>query len=198
MMSAVCVLLAIAAEQRVTFIKSFPQSEPAYVAITVEENGAADYRTSPNDEQPVRFQLSAAETAGLFAAASQVDLSQRLEATVKVANMGKKTIRLVKDGKTGEQTFNYTEDLKARALTDWFERISESERLFLDLERSAKYEKIGANQSILLLQTSWERGRLVAPHQFLPLLDRIAKGESYVQMARTRAANLAATFRTIP
>ena len=191
-------LLALVSDERLIFTKSFPGSDPAYVGITVAESGAAEFRSDPKDEQPVTFQMSPADTAEMFALAAKLDLSASIESPVKVAFMGRKTIRIEKDGRPREQTFNYTEDAGALALTNWFERISESERCFLDLERTAKYEKIGVNAAILGLQTSWERKRLVAPRQFLPLLDRIAKSESYVQMARTRAANLADVFRSLP
>lgn len=191
-------LLAMTGNERVVFTKSFPQSQPPYVGITVEQSGAAEFRTDPKDEQPVQFHLNDAETAEVFAMARKVNLERGLESPVKVAFMGKKTIRYEHEGKSAEQTFNYTEDVDARALADWFERVSETERCFLDLERTAKYEKIGVNQAILAIQASWERKRLVAPQQFLPLLDRISKGDSYVQMARNRAANLADTFRALP
>ncbi len=197
-MSFLALLLALTANDRLIFTKSFPQSDPPYVGITVEQSGAGEFRSEPKDEQPVTFQLSAEETAEIFATAAKVDLTHKLESGARVANMGQKTIRYEKDGKGAEQTFNYSEDENARALADWFERISESESCFLNLERTAKYEKIGVNEAILNLQAAWERKRLVAPRQFLPLLDRIAKGESYMQMARTRAANLADTFRTLP
>jgi hypothetical protein len=182
---------------RLDFTKVFPQSQPAYVGITVESSGAAVFKTDPQDEQPVKFQLSSAETAELFALANKVDLSQKWEAPLKVAFMGTKTIRYENDGKTGQQVYNYTENPDARLLTDWFERISESEQCYIDLERSVKYEKIGVNESLLLLQSEWERQRLVAPQQFLPLLDRVIKSDSYVQMARKRAQALADTFREV-
>jgi hypothetical protein len=168
------------------------------VGITVEQTGAGEFRSEPKDEQPVTFQLSPEDTAAMFGLAAKVDLARKLESSAHVANMGQKTIRYEKDGKGAEQTFNYSEDENARALADWFERISESEQCYLSLERTAKYEKIGVNEAILNLQAAWERKRLVAPRQFLPLLDRVAKSESYMQMARTRAANLADTFRTLP
>lgn len=182
---------------RLEYTKVFPQSQPAYVGITVESSGAAVFKTDPQDEQPVKFQLSSAETAELFGLANKVDLSQKWEAPLKVAFMGTKTIRYENDGKTGQQVYNYTENPDARLLTDWFERISESEQCFIDLERSVKYEKIGVNESLLLLQSEWERQRLVAPQQFLPLLDRVIKSDSYLQMARKRAQALADTFRQV-
>ncbi len=197
-MNTALFLLATLLDQRLIFTKSFPQSQPPYVGITIEQSGAGEYRSDPKDEQPVQFQMSPAETEQVFALAAKVNLNAKLESPAKVAFMGRKTIRFEKDGKVAEQTFNYTEDLDARALSDWFERIAETERCFLDLERTAKYEKIGVNEAILGIQVSWERKRLVAPKQFLPLLDKVAKGDSYVQMARTRAASLADSFRALP
>jgi hypothetical protein len=197
-MTTAVLLLALLLDERLIFTKSFPKSDPPYVGITVQQSGAAEFRSDPKDEQPVLFQMTPAETSTLFALADKVNLNMKLESPLKVAFMGTKTIRIEKDGKAVEQTFNYTEDADARALADWFERISESERCFLDLERTAKYEKIGVNEAILGLQSSWERKRLVAPKQFLPLLDKVAKSDSYVQMARTRAANLADSFRSLP
>jgi hypothetical protein len=197
MMSYALLFLALAAAQ-LQFTKSFPGSNPDYVLITIDQNGAGVFKTAPDDEQPLKFQLTPAEATALFDLAGRVDLSQKLESPAKVANMGKKTIRYVKDSGAAEQSFNYTENLDARALSDWFERISETEIRYIDLERAAKYDKIGVNQALLQLQVAWERKRLVAASQFLPLLDRVANGESYVHMARNRAAALAATFRSTP
>jgi hypothetical protein len=47
----------------------------------------------------------------------------------------------------------------------------------------------------LLLQVSLERKRLVAPQQLLPLLDRVAKNETFMHMSRERAAGLADAIR---
>jgi len=66
------------------------------------------------------------------------------------------------------------------------------------LERAVKFDKLGINQALLQLQITAERNRLVAPKQFLPLLDRIVKNESVMHMSRDRAANLADSFRNPP
>jgi hypothetical protein len=196
-MTALLLLAALLADGRIEFTKVFPKSDPAYVGITVESTGAAVFKTDPRDEQPVIFQLSPSETSELFALANKVDLTKRWETPLKVAFMGTKTVSYENNGKTARQVFNYTDDVDARALTDWFERISESEQCFIDLERSVKYEKIGVKQALLGLQSEWERKRLVAVLQFLPLLDRVIKSDSYLQMARKRAQALADTFREV-
>ena len=48
------------------------------------------------------------------------------------------------------------------------------------------------------MQITMERNRLVAPEQFLPLLDRIAKNESYLHISRERAAAIAEEIRKSP
>ena len=57
-----------------------------------------------------------------------------------------------------------------------------------NLDRTAHFEKLGVNDVLLQMQITWEHNRLVAPEQFLPLLDRIAKNESYLHISRERAA----------
>ena len=51
------------------------------------------------------------------------------------------------------------------------------------------------DEVLLQMQVTLERNRLVAPEQFLPLLDRIAKNESYLHISRERAAAIAETIR---
>jgi hypothetical protein len=109
--------------------------------------------------------------------------------------MGMKTFRFEDGDKQTEVKFNFSEDLDARALTDWFERISETGQLYFSLERTVKYDKLGVNQSLMHLETCMSRGRLVSGPLFLPLLDRVVKNDSYLNLARNRASGLAATIR---
>ena len=56
--------------------------------------------------------------------------------------------------------------------------------------------KPGNNERILFArQMLVERKRVVAPNQFLKMLDRVAKNDVYLNMARDRAAQMAANFR---
>ena len=58
------------------------------------------------------------------------------------------------------------------------------------VERSVKYDKLGANKALLQLQALMERNRLAGGAHFLPLLERVVKNESFLNMARDRAAIL--------
>jgi len=188
--------LAAAEAPRISYSKSFPGSVPAYVAITVDRDGRGEYREAPDDASPVTFRLAGKETEEIFALVDKLARFTRpLESNLKVANTGIKTFRYQSDAEDHAVQFNYSLDPDARLLWDWFERVAETEQHFIALGRAARYDRLGVNQALLRLETSRDRNRLVATEQFLKLLDRIANNESYLHMARERAAKLAESFR---
>jgi hypothetical protein len=191
------VALACAAQDgRLIYSKSFPGSTPEYVKITLERNGTAVYMEAPDDPQPLTIKLADAEVAAIYGLAEKLGwFSRTIESGLAVAKMGDKTLRYEAEGKAQEQKYNYTQDPDAQALTDWFERITESERYLIELERAARFDKLGVNRVILQIQAAWDRKRLVAVDQYLKWLDRVARNESYMNMARERAARLAEAFR---
>lgn len=191
---AACTMLADG--PRIIYTKSFPGSAPPYIQITLERTGDSIYKEDPKDENPLTFKLSDADTTAIFDLADKLDhFGKPLESGLKVAFMGSKTFRYEGDGGAKEAKFNYSEDLEAKTLLDWFERIAESERAYIDLERAVRFDKLGVNDSILRIEMSRNQKRLVAEQQFLPFLDRVVKSEAYMNMARTRAAALADSIR---
>ena len=192
---AVFVLSAQSAT-RLVYSKSFPGSVPPFVAITLARDGTAEYKEAPDDENPLRFRLPQAQADEIFALVEKLDgFRKPLESPMKVAFMGTKTFRLEDGARTAEVKFNYSEDANAQLLADWFERMTESAMLLINLERAARYDKLGVQRAVLQLETAMDRKRVVAAEQFLPMLDRIAKNETYMNAARARAAYLAEVIR---
>ncbi len=188
--------LCMADVPKLIYIKSFPGSVPAYVQITVDNTGKAEYREAVDDETPLRFQLADAEVKELFSFIEKLDYFKReLESGLNVAKMGEKTFRYENGAEKREVKFNFTQDLDGRALHEWFERMTETEYHLIVLQRVVRFDKLGVNSALLKLQSSYERKRLVAAEQFLPLLDRVAKNESFMHMSRERAASLADAIR---
>jgi hypothetical protein len=180
---------------RVTYTKSFPGSDPAYMATTVDKDGAVTYRET-KDEDPETFKLEPEMVQAIFDLADKLDHFKRpLESGLKVAKMGDKTFRWESGTESSEAKFNYTADENARTLQDWFERISESERAMMNLRRAIRFDKLGINDAVLRVDTAFSQKRLVGREQFVPLLDRIAKNESFINIARERAARLADALR---
>jgi len=193
-----CASLALA-EPRLFYSKFFKGSTPEFVAITVQRDGQVTYQEAKDDDNPIKVQLAPADTQEMFGLADKLDRFQRpIESGLKVANMGAKTFRFEDGGDKHEIQFNYSQDPTAQALLDWFERITESERHFIELDRTVHYDKLGVNDVLLQLQITYEHKRLVAPEQFLPLLDRIVKNESFIHIARERASGLSESIRKPP
>jgi len=193
---AVMAAMALAAEQpRVSYTKIFPGSDPAYMGVTVDKDGAVTYRET-KDEEPETFKLEPDAVQAMFDLADKLDHFKRpLESGLKVAKTGDKTFRWENGADASEVKFNYSQDDNARLLQDWFERISESERAMMNLRRAIRFDKLGVNDAVLRVDTAWSQKRLLGREQFLPLLDRVAKNESFVNMARERAARLADALR---
>jgi hypothetical protein len=194
----VCLAAALAAADapKIVFIRSFPKSQPAYIEITVDRNGHGVYKEAPDDQNPLTFNLTPAEAGEVFALAAKLDhFAKPIESGLKVAFMGDKTFRWENGAERHEVKFNYSTIPEAQQIWDWFERMAETERQFIGLENAAQFEKLGVNDAVLHLQAAMERDRIVAAAQFLPLLDRIVKSESYLHMARERAAALADAIR---
>ncbi|MDZ4803080.1 MAG: hypothetical protein SGI92_33390 [Bryobacteraceae bacterium] len=188
--------LFAAAGPVVSYSKSFPGSVPAYVSITVQKDGGAVYKEAVDDEEPVAFKVAPEDVQMIYGLAETLDYFQKpLESGLKVAQMGKKTFGWQDGAAKHETTFNFSLDENAKTLLDWFERVTETQQLYFALERSVRFDKLGVNKSILQVEAAWDRKRLVSPERFLPLLDRVAKNDSYLHMARERAASLADVFR---
>jgi hypothetical protein len=191
------------AAPRLIYTKSFPGSVPAFIEIAVARSGDGVYKEDPKDEDPLKFQLSSADTDQIFHLADSLGhFSQPLEAKAKVANMGMKTFRYEEgaegagtDVKFSEVKFNFSENPDAQALADWFERMAETERAYIELERAVRFDKLGVQDAILRIEIVRDQKRLTAPQQFLPLLDRVAKNESFLHIARDRAGELADQIR---
>jgi hypothetical protein len=196
--AALALLLSttLCAAPRLFYSKYFKGSVPEYVAITVEQDGQVTYQEAKEDDNPIKILLDRASLQQMFELTDKLDHFQHpLESGLKIANLGLKTFRFEDGAEHHEIQFNYSEDLNAQALLDRFERITETEQHFVNLDRTAHFEKLGVNDVLLQMQITWERNRLVDPAQFLPLLDRIAKNESYLHISRERAAAIADAIR---
>jgi hypothetical protein len=182
--------------ERLVFVKEFPQSKPEYIKVALTGEGGVMYQDRADEDQPLKMRVTEAEAAEVFALAAKLGyFDRKLESPLTVAFMGMKTLRYERGNKATESKFNFTEDGDAQKVTDFFERISESAQNYYILERAVRFDKLGVNQALLQLQVLVDKGRVVSKDTFLPLLDRVSKNSSYLNMARERAKQMADAFR---
>ncbi len=193
--AAVAMMCFAADAPRVSFTKVFPGSDPAYMAVTVDKDGTTTYREA-KDEEPETFKLEPEVVSAIFSLADKLDhFKHPLESGLKVAKTGDKTFRWENGPESSESKFNYSNEEDARILQDWFERISESERAIMGLRRAIRFDRLGVNEAVLRVDMLWSQKRLVGRDQFLPILDRVAKNQAFVNLARDRAGRLANELR---
>lgn len=190
---------AVGAAPRLIFKKEFPGSQPPFVLVQIEKSGQATYKEAV-DEEPLQFRLSEEEANEMFSLAGKLEhFRTPLESGLKVANTGKKTFRYEgEDGAPTEVVFNYSLREEAKVLQSHFERIVETERAWIDLDRTARFDKLGVNQALGRVESLWMNKKLAAPAQFLPLLSRISRQQAYMHVARERAARLKDAFEALP
>jgi hypothetical protein len=201
-MKGLVALLAIAscvgaAPAKLTFTKSFPGSVPAYVSLQIDKSGALVYKEAIADEQPIKAQIPESDVTVLFDLAQHLEFFKSpIESGLKVANTGKKTFRYEgEDGKATEVIFNYSTIEAAQQLLDRFENIAATERAWIDLDRTVHFDHLGINDSLAQVESLWLAKQLMAPAQFIPLLNRIISRESIMHLARERAARLKDEFQ---
>lgn len=186
-------------QERITFTKSFPGSVPAYCSLQILKDGSLEYKEAEAEDNPVRAKMAQSDTDAVFDMAAKLDhFKGKLESGLKVANTGKKTFRYEgPNGEKNEAVFNYSADPTAQQLWDKFEQIAESERALINLDRAVHFDKLGVNDALADIESLWLRKELTAPQQFLPLLTRIATHESFMHLARDRAARLKEGFSAL-
>jgi len=190
----------LSAQEKITFTKVFPGSIPDYCFVQVAKDGALVYKEAVADDKPLQAKLTQAEADSLFGMAAKLDYFKgNLESGLKVANTGKKTFRYESaSGEESQTVFNYSLDVTAQQLWDRFEQIAQSERAYIDLDRAIHFDKLGVNDALARIEELWLNKELAAPLQFIPLLTRVATHESFMHLARERAARLKDEFTAPP
>lgn len=170
------------------FSRDFPGSGPPYFEVELTPDGSAIYREEPDDEAPWTFTLREREARMIFGLVEKLDgLRKPIRSDRKVAFTGDKVFRY---GDAVGVKYVYTEDADARALESWFLRMAESATHLFALERTVQFDRLGVNKTLLYFQTSFDKKRIVASQEFLPILRTIADGKQFVHIAQARAAAL--------
>lgn len=182
--------LGAVGQDRIIFSRVFPGSIPEEFEVSLESSARVIY--SEPEEEPVEFQIDEGESAVRFGQAEDLRFfSMELASKRRVASSGKKVLRFESNGVVrGEATFDYSDSEVARDLATWFVKIAETEQHLFELERVAQFDRLGINQALVHLESSFERERVVAPQRLVPILTRISTQKNIVHLARARAAGL--------
>ena len=176
----------------VMFTKEFPNSQPDYFSVAVDEQGGVVYRTAPDDEDPLKFRLSPAVTERIFSLAGKLDHFRQgnFESNRRVASMGTKTLAYENGPERHQATFNHTEVPEAMELAGLFEKLSQTQQHWLRLNYLIRFDRLGVVKELLRLEANLDQGRLLEPTLLLPVLETIQRNRSLMQLAQSRAGQI--------
>jgi hypothetical protein len=186
----------------ITFRKVFKTSYPEFVEIKINQTGSGTYdiRQLDEDANPQPFEVSAPLAQRIFALAAKLNNFQNVDLDVhrRLANLGAKTLLYQKGAEKHQTDFNYTLDDTATQLVNIFEGLSRQATDLSDLVRTMRYDHLGVNDVVQQIERDYNNKLLPEPERLLPTLDQLAADEKFIDIARTRARNLATRIRSAP
>ena len=188
------------AAAQITFRKVFKTSYPEFVEIKINQAGTGTYdiRQLDEDANPQPFEVSAPLAERIFALAAKLNNFQNVDLDVhrRLANLGAKSLVYEKGGEKHETDFNYTLDDTASQLVNIFEGLARQTTDLSDLVRTMRYDHLGVNDVMQQIERDYNSKLLPEPERLLPTLDQLAADEKFIDLARTRARNLATRIRS--
>jgi hypothetical protein len=188
------------AAAEITFRKVFKTSYPEFVEIKINQAGSGTYdiRQLDEDANPQPFEVSAPLAQRIFALAAKLNNFQNVDLDVhrRLANLGAKTLRYENGAEKHETDFNYTLDDTATQLVNIFEGLARQTTDLSDLVRTMRYDHLGVNDVMQQIERDYNNKLLPEPERLLPTLDQLAADEKFIDIARTRARNLASRIRS--
>ncbi len=172
---------------------------PPYYSVAVESTGRTTYYSTPKssnsgDPYTSRFTLSPDTQKRVFDIARQLNYFQGNfdYKKSKIAFTGTKTLSF-KNGKEDHQTtYNWSDNLAIQQLTKLFQDISETVEIGRVITEKYRFDKLGVDAEMKKLEQASKDDRVAELQAIQPLLIRISKDTSMMNITRRRADALLA------
>ncbi|MGA7633492.1 MAG: hypothetical protein WCB11_22250 [Terriglobales bacterium] len=184
----------------VTFTLDFPASQPEHYSIRVQSDGATHYsssgRLSPDSEDTDSFDLDFAllpETRQkIFALAAKADYFQKaVDSRHKsLAFTGKKTLAYKDAQRSGETTYNYSNNSGVQELTALMQNLSTTLEFGHRLQYDLHYQKLALNEELQRMDDLARSHELMELTAIRPILDQLIADPGVINVTRARAQRL--------
>lgn len=183
----------------ISFTLDFPASSPPFYNIGIDSTGRAEYKSTPlpknqGDPYEIKFLASDSTRTRIFELAQQLNYFQgSFDYTkAKVAFTGTKTL-VFKNGAEEHQTsYNWSENPQIQEITSLFQGIAETMNMGRQLEDKYRFDKLGVDAILKLIDSDAKENRLSELQVLQPILTRISKDPSMMNISRRLAESLLA------
>jgi hypothetical protein len=183
------------------FSLDFPGSDPARYSIALSSDGHGSYQSNgklamqreEGAQDEFNFILSPGTTRQIFDLAKRAHYFEKdVDAKKDVASTGVKTLTYQDGAKQTKATYNYSTISTVQSLTRLFQDLSSTLEFGRRLQYSYRYQKLALNEQLTDMEEAINDNRLGDISPILPILDKIIKDPSVINVARARAMRIAA------
>lgn len=175
-------------------------SQPAFVVSKVQiehdENGKGkiSFMKSISDEvitDPVQLSPAAMERIkATLAALDFMNSTASYQYEKDYPHLGNITIKIIREGKTRETKFNWTENKEAKALADEYRKISNQYIWLFDMNLSRTNQPLESPKLMDLIDNYIRRNEVSDAEQLIPYLKELGDDERIPLIARNHATRL--------
>ncbi|HWR13647.1 MAG TPA: hypothetical protein VN577_02375 [Terriglobales bacterium] len=183
----------------ITFTLNWPQAITPYYSISISSTGKASYQSSSKpsgegDPYMLKFVASEPTRTKLFDLAKQVnyfkgDFNYKKG---KLAFTGDKTLAFKDNHQRQQTSYVWSSNLQIQQITSIFQGISETIERGRSLAEKYRFDKLGVDSELKKMEEAAGDGRLEEIGAIQPILSRIAKDTSMMNITRRRAEALLA------
>jgi hypothetical protein len=190
----------------VAFTLDFPTSQPEHYSIRVQSDGSSHYESSGrlsadsdvSDSFDFPFSLSAETRQKIFDLAAKANYFQKdVDSHRKgLASTGKKTLSYKDARRTGESTYNYSNNAAIETLTHVMQSLSTTLEFGHRLQYFLQYQKLALDEELKRMEELARDNQLTEIGAIQPILDQIAADPSVINVSRARAQRLLEHIRS--
>ena len=194
----------------VTFSLDFPTSQPEHYSIRVQSDGSGRYQSSgrlsadsdetdsrdndshDNDSFDLDFTLAPGMGQKIFQLAAKADYFQKdVDSHHKnLAFTGKKTLGYKDARRSGESTYNYSNNPTVQDLTILMQSLSSTLEFGCRLQHDHHYQKLALDEELKRMEELARTNQLIGVTAIQPILDQIIADPSVLNVTRARAQRL--------
>ena len=183
-----------AAPPEIHYTQSFPGATPPFYTIAIESTGRAEYKSTPeasNEGDPylVEFVASDPTRERLFELARQANFFDGdFDYTkTKIAFTGTKTLTFKNGAQEHTTSYNWSQTPQIQEITQIFQGISNTVEMGRQLQEKYRFDKLGVDSILTSMENEAKDGHLEELQIIQPLLTRMAKDASLMNISRRRA-----------
>ena len=141
----------------------------------------------------VNIQLSPPATdkfLAVLAGTNYLDGGNTYESPRKVADLGRKRLKLDMPSGMREASFNYSSRKDVAELVNFFEGLINQETIGFDIDNALQFERLSIPKRLYQIENEIKANRIPDPVRLIPILEKIEGDQRIMNIARTHAGKI--------